>query len=48
MKKNINKIKLPKQKKMTVNNYVDGILAGDRIVLSKAITLIESTNLEHQ
>jgi len=48
MRKNINKIKLPKQKRLAVKDYVDGILAGDRIILSKGITLIESTNPEHQ
>jgi LAO/AO transport system kinase len=32
----------------SVDDYVEGILDGDRIVLSRAITLIESTRPEHQ
>ncbi|NBC17551.1 MAG: methylmalonyl Co-A mutase-associated GTPase MeaB [Bacteroidetes bacterium] len=32
----------------SVDDYVEGILAGDRIVLSRAITLIESTRPDHQ
>lgn len=31
-----------KKNRLSPNNYVDGILAGDKVVLSKAITLIES------
>lgn len=32
-----------KKKKMTVDEYVDGILKGDRVTLGKAITLVESS-----
>ena len=32
----------------SVSVYVDGILRGDRVVLSQAITLVESTRREHQ
>jgi LAO/AO transport system kinase len=32
-----------KRKRLSVNEYVDGILKGDKIILSKAITLVEST-----
>lgn len=48
MKENIRKIKLPKQKKITTQEYINGIVNGDRMILSKAITLIESSNLKHQ
>ncbi len=36
-----------KQGLLTLDQYVDGILKGDRIVLSKAITLIESSLPQH-
>ena len=32
----------------SVSAYVDGILSGNRVVLSQAITLVESTRREHQ
>ena len=32
----------------SVDDYVEGVLQGDRIVLSRAITLVESTRAEHQ
>lgn len=32
----------------SLNDYIDGILAGDRRVLSKAITLVESTLVAHR
>lgn len=35
-------------KQLTTQDYIDGILAGDRLILSRAITLIESTRAEHQ
>lgn len=31
-----------RRKRLTISEYVDGVLAGDTIVLSKAITLVES------
>lgn len=34
--------KVPLRKKMTVEQYIDGVAKGDRVALSKAITLIES------
>ena len=40
------KKRLPKKVK-TVDEFVQGILAGNRVVLSQAITLIESVNPEH-
>lgn len=32
----------------SLNDYVQGIISGDRVILSRAITLIESTLPEHQ
>lgn len=43
----IERFKRAKKKQLSVQQFVDGILAGDRIVLSKAITLIESTRPQH-
>ena len=37
-----------RQKLMPLEYYVDGILKGDIVILSKAITLIESSLYEHQ
>lgn len=37
-----------RKKQLTVEEYVQGILSGNRVVLSQAITLIESTKPEHQ
>ncbi|MEN0002828.1 MAG: methylmalonyl Co-A mutase-associated GTPase MeaB [Bacteroidota bacterium] len=37
-----------KRKPKTAEAYVKGILRGDRMLLSQAITLIESTNPQHQ
>lgn len=42
--KNIKKIK---RKDYTVDEYVEGIISGNRVVLSKAITLVESLLPEH-
>ena len=36
------------KKNKSVQEYVDGILQGDRILLSQAITLVESNREEHQ
>lgn len=46
--KNINKIKLKSKKALTAHDYFDGIKKGNRALLSKAITLIESSNAKHQ
>lgn len=40
--------KRKKRKFLSVEAYVNAILAGDRIILSRAITLIESNKAEHQ
>ncbi len=32
----------------SVENFVEGILSGDRVMLSQAITLVESTRTDHQ
>lgn len=37
----------PQRKSLSVDEYVAGIKAGDRTILSRAITLIESTRPEH-
>lgn len=36
------------RKKLTANDYIEGILKGDTSVLGQAVTLVESTNPEHQ
>lgn len=36
-----------KKKPIPIQEYVEGIKAGDRTILAKAITLIESNNLDH-
>ena len=46
--KNINKITLKTRKSLSVNDYFNGIRNGNRAILSKAITLIESSNSKHQ
>lgn len=38
----LNKLRSRKQQSMSVDDYADGILQGNRVVLSKAITLVES------
>lgn len=37
-----------KRKKLSVDDYVEGILSGNRVILSRAVTLIESINPAHQ
>ena len=37
-----------RQKRLSAKDYVDGIVAGNRIILSQAITLIESSLEEHR
>lgn len=44
----ISRFKQNKRKKYSLDDYVEGILAGNRIILSRAITLIESALPEHQ
>ncbi len=36
-----------KSKQLTVEQYVDGILSGNRTILSKAVTLVESSRKDH-
>ena len=43
----VSRLKKKKQGILSVNEYVDGILIGNRTILSKAITLIESSLIEH-
>ena len=44
----LEKVRANKRKEPTVEELVDGILHGDRTLLSRAITLIESTLPAHQ
>ena len=37
-----------KRRELTTDDYVNGILNGDRVILSRAITLAESLNPDHQ
>ena len=37
-----------KHRRLSVNDYVEGIVKGDVTVLGQAVTLVESTNSEHQ
>ena len=37
-----------KRRELSVDDYVEGIRGGDRVILSRAITLIESLNPDHQ
>jgi len=37
-----------KNSERSVSEYVDGILSGDRVILSQAVTLVESVRPEHQ
>jgi LAO/AO transport system kinase len=44
----VSKFKSRQRKRLSLNEYVDGILSQNRIVLSRAITLIESSLHSHQ
>ena len=44
----VKKFQDKKRKEYTIKDYIKGILQGDRIILSQAITLIESFLPEHQ
>jgi LAO/AO transport system kinase len=48
MKKNINKIKSNSKNALTAKDYLKGIKDGNRTILSKSITLIESFNSHNQ
>ena len=37
-----------KRKQLSLNDYVSGILEGNRMILSRAVTLVESVKPEHQ
>ena len=43
----LSRLKKNRRKKLTADDYTDGILRGDRTILSQAITLIESSLPEH-
>lgn len=38
----------PARRQLTVDDYVEGILRGDTVILSRAVTLLESTLPEHE
>ena len=44
----VKNLKDGKSRKLNVNDYIQGILAGDRTILSQAITLVESSLHKHQ
>lgn len=44
----IRKDSIPKKKSLSAQEYIDGILAGNRATLSRAITLVESTLPKHR
>ncbi|EKV29588.1 putative periplasmic protein kinase ArgK [Caenispirillum salinarum AK4] len=37
-----------RRRQLSVDEYVDGVLAGDRTIMGRAITLVESRNAEHR
>ena len=37
-----------RRRELTANDYVEGILKGDVMILSRAVTLVESLRPEHQ
>ncbi len=41
-------LKLKKRRELSVDEFVEGILKSDRIILSQAITLVESNRFDHQ
>ncbi len=41
-------LKLKKKRELSVDEFVEGILKSDRIILSQAITLVESNRFDHQ
>jgi LAO/AO transport system kinase len=43
----LNRLKKSRRKRLTADDYVEGILRGDRTILSQAITLVESSLPEH-
>lgn len=44
----VEKKKVPKRKKLTVDDYVEGVLAGNRTIIAQAITLVESNSKKHE
>jgi LAO/AO transport system kinase len=43
----LNRLRKSRRKRLTADDYTDGILRGDRTILSQAITLVESSLPEH-
>lgn len=44
----LNKIRQPRRRTYSVDEYVEGILAGNISILSQAVTLVESSKTDHQ
>jgi LAO/AO transport system kinase len=44
----IESIPIARRRQLSVSDYVDGVLAGDRVTLGRAITLVESTLPAHE
>ena len=40
-------VPMVKRRKLTVDDYIEGVLGGDRMILSRAITLVESNAAAH-
>ncbi len=40
--------KPPRRRRLSIDDYVEGVLAGDRAILGRAITLVESNSPRHQ
>ena len=38
----------PRRRKLSTGDYIDGVLSGDRMILARAITLVESRSAEHR
>lgn len=45
--KHVEKRPVPRRKKLTVDDYVEGVLAGNRTIIAQAITLVESNSKKH-
>lgn len=39
---------IPRRPKLSIDDYVDGVLSGQRSALARAITLVESSNPDHE
>lgn len=44
----MSKVRTPRRRSLTVDDYVEGVLASDRVVLGRTITLMESSSPKHR